>query len=67
MIHIPVVVYSLICGLKLNIYVFSAVFMINWIIHAVTDNAKANLLKINLIQDQLIHVCQIIATWIVYC
>lgn len=40
-------------------------FLINFVIHMITDNAKANLKKINLIQDQLIHLGQIVYTWIV--
>lgn len=39
-------------------------FILNLIIHMVTDNAKANLGKINLIQDQLIHMVQIVVTWL---
>lgn len=66
MIHVPIVVYSVICGLQLNIYLFLIVFTINWVIHTVTDNAKANLMKINLIQDQCIHIAQIFVTWSIY-
>lgn len=40
-------------------------FSVNWIVHVITDNSKANLKEINLIQDQLIHILQIVATWIV--
>lgn len=36
----------------------------NIIIHAVVDDAKANKNKLNLIQDQLIHLLQILGTWI---
>ena len=39
-------------------------FILNLIIHMTTDNAKANLGKINLIQDQLIHMAQLVATWL---
>lgn len=45
-------------------------FSLNWAIHCIVDNLKANKKKINLIQDQLIHIGQIILTWsliIVYC
>lgn len=42
------------------------VFGANLLIHAVVDNAKANLKKLNLIQDQLIHLCQIYVTWIIF-
>ena len=39
-------------------------FVFNLIVHMVTDNAKANLGKINLIQDQLIHMTQLVVTWL---
>ena len=38
---------------------------INTIIHYIVDNAKSNQLRLNLIQDQLIHFIQIIVTWLV--
>ena len=41
-----------------------AMFIVNLIIHFETDNAKANLGKINLIQDQTIHMAQIFVTWL---
>lgn len=37
--------------------------IINTIIHYIIDNAKANQLRLNLIQDQLAHFIQIIVTW----
>lgn len=39
-------------------------FFVNVIIHGITDHLKANALKINLIEDQLIHISQISATFI---
>lgn len=39
-------------------------FIVNLIIHMITDNAKANKGKINLIQDQTIHIAQILVTWL---
>lgn len=39
------------------------VFGANLVIHMVVDDLKANRKKINLIQDQLIHMIQILATW----
>ena len=39
------------------------VFMLNIAVHFITDNLKANKKKINLIQDQLIHIFQILATY----
>lgn len=38
-------------------------FFGNIIIHLIVDDAKANRHKINLIQDQSIHIIQIIITW----
>ena len=42
---------------------FYAVFLANIFIHAVTDDAKANRHKINLWQDQIVHIVQIILTF----
>lgn len=39
-------------------------FVINLIVHTTTDHSKANLKEINLIQDQLIHILQIVVTWL---
>ena len=44
---------------------FYAVFAVNVIIHAVIDNAKANEKRINLVSDQLIHVGQVVGTFVV--
>lgn len=41
-------------------------FIINIIIHYITDDTKANKLKINLVTDQFIHIIQIIASWIIF-
>lgn len=43
-------------------------FVGNVILHAYIDDAKCNRYKINLIQDQLLHLCQIVGTCtLVYC
>lgn len=44
---------------------YTLVFVANLIIHMITDNLKANVKVINLWQDQLIHMIQIIGTFIV--
>lgn len=41
-------------------------FLWNVFIHAFIDNLKANEFKINLWHDQLIHMCQIVVTWLLY-
>lgn len=42
-------------------YIF---FVANMAIHAYIDHVKANRLKINLWTDQLIHIFQIVLTWL---
>lgn len=66
MIHVPIIIYSIILGRLPNVYLFIVIFAINWLVHMITDNAKANLMKINLIQDQCIHIAQVFATWLIY-
>ena len=51
MIHLPIIIYTIIFNISINVNWFFVVFIINWGIHVLTDNAKANLKKINLIQD----------------
>lgn len=74
-INIPVVIYgyligniwdgSISWGSNISIALFTVLFIINCITHSLVDNAKANKLKINLWQDQVIHLCQILITWAV--
>ena len=44
---------------------FYVIFVVNLAVHAYVDNLKANKHKINLWQDQLIHLAQIILTFII--
>ena len=41
------------------------IFVINMVVHMIVDDLKANKKKINLIQEQSIHILQVIATWFV--
>ena len=43
---------------------FLIIFLINIFTHAITDNAKANRLAINLVQDQSVHIIQICLTFL---
>lgn len=63
MIQLPIFVYSF-CYMKTFLWSIP-LFIINLIIHMYVDDLKANQLKINLIQDQIIHFIQIIITWII--
>jgi hypothetical protein len=42
---------------------FYIYFVMNTTVHAAIDNTKANRLRINLIQDQLLHIAQIVLTF----
>ena len=66
MIHLPIIVYSVIFDISIIPQWFVIIFAINWGIHVITDDEKANQKNINLIQDQIIHFLQIIATYIFY-
>ena len=60
MMMLPIFIVS-----KFQIDVFMClVFLANWIIHTIVDDLKANKKKINLIQDQVIHLVQIFVTFI---
>ena len=60
MVMLPVVFFM---GFNINLG-FIMMLIWNVVIHAVTDDAKANRKKINLIQDQMVHILQIIATFL---
>ena len=66
MIHLPIIVYSVIFDISIIPQWLVIIFAINLCIHAITDDTKANKKKINLVQDQIIHFLQIIATYIFY-
>ena len=65
-IHIPVLVYCLATNSHKDAIVYVVVFLFDWVLHAVIDNAKANRFKINLVQDQFLHFVQIFLTWFIY-
>ena len=47
---------------------FAIIWLANVVIHATVDNLKANCHTINLIQDQMIHMLQIVLTlWVFVC
>jgi len=60
MIMLPVILLTDICQIPLLLLT-----IINAGIHYTADDAKANKMKINLIQDQSIHLMQIIMTFII--
>lgn len=64
-IHIPVIVYLYLNTGSLNAYLIG-LFVLMWVMHAVVDHLKANRHSINLVTDQVFHICQILLVWIVY-
>ena len=47
-------------------WIYAVALIVNATVHGITDNLKANKLKINLIQDQSLHIVQILITFILY-
>lgn len=65
MIMIPIIVYIMTSGIELKEWLIIPYF-VNMAIHAIVDDLKANKRVINLVQDQIIHLVQIIVTWIAF-
>lgn len=61
MIHIPI--YIFLCR---DIFIIICTIIFATCIHAIVDDLKANKYKINLLQDQLIHILTIIILYIGY-
>lgn len=60
-IMLPLAIYN-----KLYISnLYMLVFVCNLVIHAIADDLKANKLKTNLVQDQAIHIAQVIITYMI--
>lgn len=65
MILLPLMIYMFVNNcFSISFYITSLI--INIIIHAVTDNLKANKLTINLITDQSIHLIQILISYFIF-
>ena len=68
MIMVVPSVYTLIMTTNINnaSLAIALFFLTNLCLHMVVDNSKANLKKINLVQDQLYHLTQILITWVAF-
>ena len=62
MIMIVPTIYAL--NIAVNIPLIVALFVGNLCLHMIVDDKKANKKEINLVQDQLMHLAQIIITWV---
>lgn len=61
MVHIPI--YIWLC--KNEVALFASVFVFAFL-HAIIDDLKANVKRINLIQDQLLHILLIFLWWVMF-
>ena len=59
-VHIPIMIFS-----NCDIWILFSI-LINTIIHGIVDDLKANRFKLNLIQDQIIHIIQISIVFIIF-
>lgn len=66
MIHIPLIIHSYVCyGTNESIWIsIVCSIWINWAVHCIVDDRKANKKVINLVTDQLLHITQIVGAWI---
>ena len=48
-------------------YFLLGAFILNTLIHYHVDDLKANKLQINLMVDQILHLCQVGVTWSILC
>lgn len=62
MIMLIPAVFNYVCNHNIPVDYF-LFFALNWTIHSIVDDLKANKKDINLVQDQLFHIIQIILTW----
>ena len=63
-VTIPLFVYAWANGLT-YLSIFAAI-PVNTVLHAVIDDMKCNKMELNLVQDQLCHMCQIVLTFILF-
>ena len=68
MIMLVPAIYALIVAANVNVVaiMITIFFVCNLCLHMYTDDKKANKKKINLIQDQLVHLVQITSTWLYF-
>lgn len=64
-VHIPIALLNFGNNEAYNLLTSSII--INTLIHSLIDHLKCNSLKLNLIEDQLIHIAQIVTIAIIFC
>ena len=66
MVHLPGIFYTIIFLQKTPGEWLLLSIPFHMMIHAIIDNGKANEHSINLIQDQAVHLFQVLAIWLFY-
>lgn len=63
-VMLPSVIYGVLQTSNIEVFgsIVLAMFVTNTVFHSIIDNLKANVTCINLLQDQIIHIMQIILT-----
>ena len=65
MITLPIFIYALILNNATIFYVLPIFYIVNTSLHAYIDDLKCNKYTLSLLEDQCIHFCQIVVTWMV--
>lgn len=66
MIMLPLTVLNIMGWIESNVGVFVLLLVINTLLHSVIDHLKANMKLINLCEDQVMHVGQVLITWLIF-
>ena len=66
MTHLPLVACMFLANRYPNVYLFFLEFLANLLIHMAVDDEKANKHRINLVQDQTVHLLQVTVTFLLY-
>lgn len=66
MVHLPAFVYLYITGKQMPLFFLIISFVAHICCHACVDNDKANRHIISLVEDQCIHLIQLIGIWMTF-
>lgn len=64
MVMLPIMIWMIYHN-QYSISFYVIVFFINWIMHTWIDHLKANIKNCSLLLDQIIHIYQVMMTWMI--
>lgn len=67
MVMLPLFIYGITSDKRSTLVLYIIEFFANWYMHVQIDNGKANEGVLNLVEDQALHLVQIIAVWLITC